>query len=225
MLGAVQSMPTPSQGIPGKPAPKKRGRKRKNPELTEDERALVRKLQNRESAKLSRVRRKVIAAEYEEQISELVDNNKRLHDQVTALNNRLSFLQSLLTVHVAPAGGGGGGGDGGGGGCGGGGGNSGPGGGSSGHDGIPRGSRPMTLDSSPDDSIPAPSRAEPASQPDQEMLRRETDDHQLYQRPPPTGRQHHALHPRPHQPSHQAHAREHARNDASSLARVVTDSR
>lgn len=88
-----------------KPGPKKRGRKRKNPELTEDERALVRKLQNRESAKLSRVRRKVIAAEYEEQITELVDNNKRLHDQVTALNNRLSFLQSLLTVHVTPTGG------------------------------------------------------------------------------------------------------------------------
>lgn len=93
--------PVPSV-VPQKPGPKKRGRKRKNPELTEDERALVRKLQNRESAKLSRVRRKVIAAEYEEQISELVDNNKRLHDQVTALNNRLSFLQSLLTVHVTP---------------------------------------------------------------------------------------------------------------------------
>jgi Basic region leucine zipper len=88
--------------VAGKPPAKKRGRKRKNPELTEEERALVRKLQNRESAKLSRVRRKVIAAEYEDQITELVEKNYELRDQVAALNSRLGFLQNLLTVHVTP---------------------------------------------------------------------------------------------------------------------------
>lgn len=82
------------------PGPKKRGRKRKNPELTDEERALVRKEQNRESAKLSRVRRKVIAAEYEGRLSALVGENTMLRKQVEGLNNRLVYLQSLLTVSV-----------------------------------------------------------------------------------------------------------------------------
>jgi hypothetical protein len=90
----------PACGIP----PKRRGRKRKNPDLTEEERALVRKQQNRESAKLSRVRRKVIAAEYEDQISELVESNEKLREQVSALTNKLTCLQSILTVSVVPAG-------------------------------------------------------------------------------------------------------------------------
>jgi Basic region leucine zipper len=98
-MGALGGLPP----IPYKLPAKRRGRKRKNPELTEDERALMRKLQNRESAKLSRVRRKVIAAEYEDQITELVDNNDRLRDQVAALTNRLSYLQSILTVSVVPS--------------------------------------------------------------------------------------------------------------------------
>lgn len=85
-----------------KPGPKKRGRKRRNPELSEDERALLRKQQNRESAKLSRVRRKVIAAEYEEQIADLVNKNESLKNQVSSLNNRLSVLQNLLTVYITP---------------------------------------------------------------------------------------------------------------------------
>lgn len=85
---------------PAAPGPKKRGRKRKNPELTEEERALVRKEQNRESAKLSRVRRKVIAAEYEGRLNALVGENAYLRKQVEGLNNRLVYLQSLLTVSV-----------------------------------------------------------------------------------------------------------------------------
>lgn len=95
----------PPPGTWGQPSvvpvgPKKRGRKRKNPELTEEERALVRKEQNRESARLSRVRRKVIAAEYEGRLSELVNENSSLRKQVEGLNNRLAYLQSILTVTV-----------------------------------------------------------------------------------------------------------------------------
>lgn len=85
---------------PPAPVPKKRGRKRKNPELTEEERALVRKEQNRESAKLSRVRRKVIAAEYEGRLNTLIGENTMLRKQVEGLNNRLVYLQSLLTISV-----------------------------------------------------------------------------------------------------------------------------
>lgn len=87
---------------PAPPGQKKRGRKRKNPELTDEERALMRKEQNRESAKLSRVRRKVIAAEYEGRLKSLVGENAFLRKQVEGLNNRLVYLQSLLTVSVRP---------------------------------------------------------------------------------------------------------------------------
>lgn len=84
------------------PGPKKRGRKRKNPQLTEEERALVRKEQNRESARLSRVRRKVIAAEYEDKLNGLINENSMLRKHVEGLNNRLAYLQSILTVTVRP---------------------------------------------------------------------------------------------------------------------------
>lgn len=87
-------------GRPGLPGQKKRGRKRKNPELTEEERALVRKEQNRESARLSRVRRKVIAAEYEGRLNSLIGENAMLRKQVEGLNDRLLYLQSLLTITV-----------------------------------------------------------------------------------------------------------------------------
>ena len=90
----------PWQSKPVVPGQKKRGRKRKNPELTDEERALVRKEQNRESAKLSRVRRKVIAAEYEGRLNALVEENTMLRKQVEGLNNRLVYLQSLLTISV-----------------------------------------------------------------------------------------------------------------------------
>lgn len=79
---------------------KKRGRKRKNPQLTEEERALYRKEQNRESARMSRVRRKVIAIEYEDKLKALVDENAYLRKQVDGLNNRLAYLQSILTITV-----------------------------------------------------------------------------------------------------------------------------
>lgn len=109
-MGANGMFPSPilPGGAPGAawpprqapPGPKKRGRKRKNPELTEDERALMRKEQNRESAKLSRVRRKVIAAEYEGRLNSLLGENTMLRKSVEGLNNRLVYLQTLLTVSV-----------------------------------------------------------------------------------------------------------------------------
>lgn len=88
------------QPIPVVTGKKKRGRKRKNPQLSEEERALYRKEQNRESARLSRVRRKVIAIEYEDKLKTLVDENASLRKQVDGLNNRLAYLQSILTVTV-----------------------------------------------------------------------------------------------------------------------------
>lgn len=81
---------------------KKRGRKRKHPQLSEAERAFARKEQNRESARMSRVRRKVIAAEYEGKLSELINENSLLRKQVEGLNNRLAYLQSILTITVRP---------------------------------------------------------------------------------------------------------------------------
>lgn len=87
----------PNPVVTGK---KKRGRKRKNPQLTEEERALYRKEQNRESARISRVRRKVIAIEYEDKLKALVDENAYLRKQVDGLNNRLAYLQSILTITV-----------------------------------------------------------------------------------------------------------------------------
>ena len=95
-----QSSLSPQQLI--KSQPKKRGRKRKHPELSDAERKALRQAQNRESAKQSRIRRKTMAAEYEKKMSVLNDENDQLRDQVSVLNNRLTFLQSLLTVSVNP---------------------------------------------------------------------------------------------------------------------------
>jgi hypothetical protein len=80
--------------------PKKRGRKRKNPELSEDQRKALRQAQNRESAKQSRLRRKTIAAEYEQRVTTLSSENETLRDTISALSDRLQFLQGLLTVSV-----------------------------------------------------------------------------------------------------------------------------
>jgi len=88
------------QALAGTPQPKKRGRKRKNPELSEEERKALRQAQNRESAKQSRMRRKVMAAEYEKRVTTLEDENETLRDTVSALSDRLQFLQNLLTVSV-----------------------------------------------------------------------------------------------------------------------------
>ncbi|PXF43415.1 hypothetical protein BWQ96_06805 [Gracilariopsis chorda] len=65
--------PWGKQALPQALLKKRRGRKRKNPELTDEERILWRKHQNRESAKLSLVRRKVIAAEYEGKLNALIN--------------------------------------------------------------------------------------------------------------------------------------------------------
>ena len=81
---------------------KRRGRKRKHPEMTEQERKLARMEQNRRSARLSRVRKKMITQEYEEKMSKLVNENSSLREQVAALNQRLNFMQGLLTVSVTP---------------------------------------------------------------------------------------------------------------------------
>jgi bZIP transcription factor len=80
--------------------PKKRGRKRKNPEMSEDQRKALRQAQNRESAKQSRLRRKTIAAEYEKRVTSLSSENETLKDTIMALSDRLQFLQGLLTVSV-----------------------------------------------------------------------------------------------------------------------------
>lgn len=80
--------------------PKKRGRKRKNPELSEDQRKALRQAQNRESAKQSRLRRKTQTAEYEQRVTTLCTENESLRDTISALSDRLHFLQGLLTVSV-----------------------------------------------------------------------------------------------------------------------------
>lgn len=80
--------------------PKKRGRKRKNPHLSEEERKAQRQAQNRESAKMSRIRRKNLTMEYEQRVNTLEGENENLRDTVAALTNRLEMLQNLLTISV-----------------------------------------------------------------------------------------------------------------------------
>lgn len=98
--GAGPSQPAGAVPKPGVPQPKKRGRKRKNPELSEEERKALRQAQNRASAKQSRMRRKVMAQEYEKRVTTLEGENETLRDTVAALSDRLQFLQNLLTVSV-----------------------------------------------------------------------------------------------------------------------------
>eukprot|EP00177_Eucheuma_denticulatum_P007628 GFKZ01013880.1.p1 GENE.GFKZ01013880.1~~GFKZ01013880.1.p1 ORF type:complete len:705 (-),score=114.10 GFKZ01013880.1:1879-3849(-) len=85
--------------------PKKRGRKRKHPHLTDEQRRAHRQAQNRESAKMSRIRRKHMTAEYERRVGTLEGENANLRDTVAALTDRLQILQNLLTisVHKSPA--------------------------------------------------------------------------------------------------------------------------
>lgn len=80
--------------------PKKRGRKRKNPHLTEEQRRAQRQAQNRASAKQSRMRRKHMTKEYERRVHTLEGENENLRDTVAALTDRLEILQNLLTVSV-----------------------------------------------------------------------------------------------------------------------------
>lgn len=96
-LEPEMSMTAPSDQLK---IPKKRGRKRKNPHLTEDERKAQRQAQNRESAKLSRIRRKNMTIEYEKRVNTLEGENENLRDTVAALTGRLEMLQNLLTISV-----------------------------------------------------------------------------------------------------------------------------
>ncbi|CAN8072217.1 unnamed protein product [Agarophyton chilense] len=80
--------------------PRKRGRKRKNPHLTEEQRKAQRQAQNRESAKLSRIRRKHMTMEYERRVNTLEGENENLRDTISGLEDRLQMLQNLLTITV-----------------------------------------------------------------------------------------------------------------------------
>lgn len=91
------SMGAPSEQIK---VPRKRGRKRKNPHLSEEERKAQRQAQNRESAKLSRIRRKNMTMEFEKRVNTLEGENENLRDTVAALTGRLEMLQNLLTISV-----------------------------------------------------------------------------------------------------------------------------
>lgn len=97
VIGLNPEQPHPEEDIK---LPKKRGRKRKNPHLSEEERKLQRQAQNRESAKLSRIRRKNMTAEYEKRVTTLEGENENLRDTVAALTDRLEILQNLLTISV-----------------------------------------------------------------------------------------------------------------------------
>jgi len=87
-----------------KKVPKKRGRKRKHPELSEDQRQELRKVQNRESAKKSRERKKTMSLQYQEKIGAVMDENQLLKTQLDRLNKRLEMMQQLLTIQVTPQG-------------------------------------------------------------------------------------------------------------------------
>eukprot|EP00181_Compsopogon_caeruleus_P004632 CAMPEP_0184688528 /NCGR_PEP_ID=MMETSP0312-20130426/30147_1 /TAXON_ID=31354 /ORGANISM="Compsopogon coeruleus, Strain SAG 36.94" /LENGTH=475 /DNA_ID=CAMNT_0027145775 /DNA_START=123 /DNA_END=1550 /DNA_ORIENTATION=- len=81
-------------------SPRKRGRKRKFPHLTEEERRTMRRDRNRESARRSRDRKRNIQKQYESKITAVRKENDSLEGQVSALSNRLEFLKQILTVHV-----------------------------------------------------------------------------------------------------------------------------
>lgn len=78
--------------------PLKRGRKRKNPELSEDERKAVRQAQNRENAKQSRLRRLRLTENYKNRAEVLEVENKQLRFAVAALEDRLGYLQKMIVV-------------------------------------------------------------------------------------------------------------------------------
>ncbi|GAB0493145.1 hypothetical protein MMPV_004418 [Pyropia vietnamensis] len=92
-------------GAPPVRVPKKRGRKRKNPELTEAQRIAHRQAQNRDSAKKSRQRRKEQAQAHLARVTELATENSSLREAVGTLHKRLRYLEDLLTVSVSMPGG------------------------------------------------------------------------------------------------------------------------
>lgn len=80
--------------------PLKRGRKRKNPGLTDEERKAIRQAQNRENAKQSRLRRINLTEEYRKKAEVLQEENKKLKVSVATLEERLKYLQGMITVSV-----------------------------------------------------------------------------------------------------------------------------
>lgn len=78
----------------------KRGRKRRNPGLTDGERKAIRQAQNRENAKQSRLRRINLIEEYRTNAEVLQEENKRLKVSIAALEDRLEFLHGIITVSV-----------------------------------------------------------------------------------------------------------------------------
>jgi len=82
--------------------PKKRGRKRKNPQLTDAQRMEERKMQNRASAKKSREKKKVQTVEHVQRIETILHENQNLKAELEHLGKRLDLMQQLLTVQVMP---------------------------------------------------------------------------------------------------------------------------
>lgn len=90
---------------PAKSVAKKRSRKKHPVERPKEENAIQQHPPAREdskASKASRARRQILTMEYERQITELVEDNKRLEEQVEELNKRMSVLFGLLTVHLKP---------------------------------------------------------------------------------------------------------------------------
>ncbi|GJD08887.1 hypothetical protein Gasu2_31670 [Galdieria sulphuraria] len=79
---------------------KRRGRKRKHPEMTEEERKAYRAMQNRRSAERSRQRKKIQQEAYQKRMEELCTENDELRSTVQALQERLEYLENLLSVSI-----------------------------------------------------------------------------------------------------------------------------
>ncbi|GJQ11621.1 hypothetical protein GpartN1_g4769.t1 [Galdieria partita] len=83
---------------------KRRGRKRKHPEMTEEERKAYRAMQNRRSAERSRQRKKIQQEAYQKRMEELCTENDELRSTVQALQERLEYLENLLSVSIRRSG-------------------------------------------------------------------------------------------------------------------------
>lgn len=83
---------------------KRRGRKRKHPEMTEEERKAYRAMQNRKSAERSRQRKKIQQEAYQKRMEQLCTENDELRSTVQALQSRLEYLENLLSVTIRRSG-------------------------------------------------------------------------------------------------------------------------
>eukprot|EP00179_Madagascaria_erythrocladioides_P007533 CAMPEP_0198323566 /NCGR_PEP_ID=MMETSP1450-20131203/11775_1 /TAXON_ID=753684 ORGANISM="Madagascaria erythrocladiodes, Strain CCMP3234" /NCGR_SAMPLE_ID=MMETSP1450 /ASSEMBLY_ACC=CAM_ASM_001115 /LENGTH=211 /DNA_ID=CAMNT_0044027283 /DNA_START=66 /DNA_END=701 /DNA_ORIENTATION=- len=82
--------------LPVAQVPAKRGRRPRNPELTDEQRRLERSIKNRESAKRSRLREKAREREVAERLRVSQNERQRLRDDVAALRSRLQYLEACL---------------------------------------------------------------------------------------------------------------------------------